>query len=285
VNAATPTRAPAGRSLAARPTGPRTSAGTSTKPDQAALDAVELARAAAEETAGADQVGEHLGFDVEGDRVVTHYFASAAPGYVGWRWSVTLARASRARMVTVDEVVLLPGAEAVLAPAWVPWSERLRPGDLGPGDLLPTPEDDPRLVPGYTGADEGVPTPLDVAAVVFELGLGRERVLSVDGRDEAAERWYAGAGGPDAPIALAAPGLCATCAFSIPLRGPLSQLFGVCANEMSPSDAQVVSLDHGCGAHSSVLVPPPAGERGETVLDTLGADSVPSFRVEEPGHV
>ena len=44
--------------------------------------------------------------------------------------------------------MLLPGADALLAPEWVPWSERLRPGDLGVGDLLPTAPDDDRLVPG-----------------------------------------------------------------------------------------------------------------------------------------
>ena len=50
----------------------------------------------------------------------------------------------RQKTVTVDEVVLLPGDDAVLAPEWVPYRERIRPGDLGPGDLLPTEEDDDR---------------------------------------------------------------------------------------------------------------------------------------------
>jgi hypothetical protein len=123
-------------------------------PDRLCAEAVELARRAAVESAGADSVGGHQGLDVDGDRVVTHYFACTELAYRGWRWAVTVARASRAKNVTVDEIVLLPGAEALIAPQWVPWSERLLPGDLGPGDLLPTPADDPRLEPGWTGADE-----------------------------------------------------------------------------------------------------------------------------------
>ena len=50
--------------------------------------------------------------------------------YRGWYWAVSVARASSARNVTVDEVVLLPGEQALIATAWVPWSERLQPGDL-----------------------------------------------------------------------------------------------------------------------------------------------------------
>ena len=93
----------------------------------------------------------------DGDRVVTHFFECKEPGYRGWRWAVTVARASRAKNVTLDETVLLPGPDALRAPEWVPWSERLRPGDMGPGDLLPTEAEDLRLEPGYTGEDEPPP--------------------------------------------------------------------------------------------------------------------------------
>ncbi len=117
--------------------------------DRLCVEAVALARAAAEETAGAGAVGDHLGAVAEDDRVVTHSFACTDPAYRGWRWAVTVARASRAKAVTVDESVLLPDAGAVLAPEWVPWSERLRPGDMGPGDLLPTDADDLRLESGW----------------------------------------------------------------------------------------------------------------------------------------
>ena len=67
----------------------------------------------------------------------THLFACLDPAYAGWRWAVTVARASRAKVVTVSESLLLPGPESLLAPDWVPWRDRVRPGDLGVGDLLP----------------------------------------------------------------------------------------------------------------------------------------------------
>jgi hypothetical protein len=124
------------------------------EPDQACADAVELARAAAEADAGAGLVGAHVGMEAEGDRIVTHLFESLDPAYVGWRWAVTVARASRSRTVTVSESVLLPGPEALLAPTWVPWTERVRPGDLKAGDLLPARSDDERLVPAVAIAGE-----------------------------------------------------------------------------------------------------------------------------------
>jgi hypothetical protein len=167
---------------------------------------------------------------------------------------VTVARASRSKTATVDEVVLLPGAEALLAPGWVPWEERVRPGDLSPGDLLPPPaEDDPRLVPGYVLADDAA-----VEAVAFELGQGRERVLSREGRELAAQRWHDGAHGPDTAMARQAPAACGTCGFYLPLAGALQAAFGVCGNEITDTDGQVVSTAYGCGAHSQVRIAPTA---------------------------
>src|SRR5512139_3339991 len=168
--------------------------------DPACAEAVELARAEAEETAWPRRVGDHLGFEPEGDRVLTHYFACEDEAYRGWRWSVTVTRAARAKNVTVSECVLLPGEAAVLPPPWVPWLERLRPGDLGPGDLLPTPPDDVRLTPGFADTGEDVDRQM-----IWEFGLGRARVLSVEGREAAASRWYTGTPGPRAPIAVSAP--------------------------------------------------------------------------------
>ena len=228
---------------------PTTSA-VSSRPDATCAAAVDLAAAAARAEAG-DAAGEHLGVRGEGDRVVTHFFAATVPGYAGWRWAVTVARASRSRLVTVDEVVLLPGDSALLAPEWVPWSERLRPGDLGVGDLLPTLADDDRLAPAYLLSDDPA-----VESVAFELGLGRPRVMSRLGRDETADRWYSGDGGPDTPMATHAPGRCGTCGFYLPIAGSLRGIFGACGNEFSPRDGVVVSADSGCGAHSEALVEP-----------------------------
>ncbi len=148
--------------------------------DAATADAVDVARSALLEDVAAEDVGEHLGHELDGLRVVTHRFACTRAGYVGWHWSVTVARADDQDAVTVDEVVLLPGAEAILAPEWVPYRERLQPGDMSPGDLLPVDDDDPRLVPTYSFGDD----PLDddakaqVRQVAKDLGLGRVRTLS-----------------------------------------------------------------------------------------------------------
>lgn len=227
---------------------------TGLQPDTACAQAVELARSAAVEVAGS-AVGDHLGVEVEnGDpAVVTHSFASTEKAYAGWRWAVTVVRAEGAEAVTVDEVVLLPGGGALLAPEWVPWSERIQPGDLSPGDLLPPPKDDPRLVPSYADVDaERMPFDLH-----REMGLGRPRVLSRDGRADAAERWYEGPAGPDTPMAKAAPARCESCGFFAPMAGALGRVFGVCANGMAPDDGRVVALTHGCGAHSETVVDTP----------------------------
>ncbi len=228
--------------------------------DTVCVAAVDLARAAAElEAAAAGTVGDHVGSDADGDRVVTHYFTCLSPGYLGWRWAVTVARASRAKAATVDEVVLLPGEGALLAPAWLPWQERVAPGDLGVGDLLPPEPGDPRLEPGYTGSDaldpqDGPEGEAPLRPEQWQLGLGRVRVLSAWGRDEAAERWHDGEFGPDASMAKAAPAACASCGFLLPVGGALGQQFGLCANEMSPADGRVVDLGYGCGAHSQAPV-------------------------------
>jgi hypothetical protein len=232
---------------------------------------VDIARSAAEDVAGgAAHVGEHLGAHLDGERLVTHDFACLDPAYRGWRWAVTVTRVPRGKTVTVDEAVLLPGADSLLAPAWVPWSERLKPGDLGVGDLLPTDQDDDRLLPGYTAT--GVEDADQLA--LWELGLGRARVLSPDGRDEAVDRWYAGDHGPHAAIAQAAPAQCSTCGFFVPLAGALRPLFGICANEYSPADGRVVSADHGCGAHSEIAVVPGPVEVTAPLVDDIAYDVI-----------
>ncbi|MFC8615524.1 DUF3027 domain-containing protein [Micromonospora purpureochromogenes] len=228
--------------------------------DQVCAAAVDVARDAITEVEPSD-VGDHLRAVAEGDRVVTHYFECRLAGYRGWRWAVTVTRVPRSKHVTVCETVLLPGSDALLAPGWLPWQERLKPGDLGPGDLLPTAPDDERLAPGYLLSDDPA-----VEEVSWELGLGRPRVLSREGRSEAAERWYEGDHGPSAPISVAAPAAarCGTCGFYLPLAGAMRQAFGACGNFYAPDDGRVVSADHGCGAHSEALV-----EAGESPVDEM----------------
>jgi len=260
----------------------------------AVLDrAVDLAREVA--VALADdpgEVGEHLGIVHEDERLVTHRFASTARGYGGWEWTVTVARVPRGRVATVCEISLLPGPDAIRAKPWLPWADRLRPGDIGPGDVLPFRPDDPRLVPGWrpTGDDE-----LDDVAIE-ELALARARVLSPVGREEAAQRWYRGTRGPTSAGSLASAAACATCGFLVPLQGSLGQVFGVCANEWSPDDGTVVSLDHGCGAHSETELalpsewPAPDPLIDETALELVAAapaapDEAPAAEVVEPDEV
>ena len=56
-------------------------------PDQVCADAVDLARQALVDDTGVsrDAIGDHLGVEAVGDRVVTHFFECADPGYTGWR--------------------------------------------------------------------------------------------------------------------------------------------------------------------------------------------------------
>jgi hypothetical protein len=265
--------------------------------DEACAAAVDLALAAAVDVAGASQVGQHVGMQSDGDRVVTHLFACLDPAYSGWRWAVTVARASRAKVVTVDECVLLPGPDSLLAPDWVPWSDRVLPGDLGVGDLMPAPSDDERLVPvAALEGDDGVLDWDDASTweegsdLADSLGMtreggrkpdhvGRVRVLSAIGRDGTAIRWYTSEHGPGTPLARAAPGPCVTCGFLVRLGGPLGQIFGACANEYAPDDGRVVSLDHGCGAHSEAVGATPSQGAASPVIDELGYDLVDSAGV------
>lgn len=254
-------------------------------PDRLCAEAVELARDVAAEAAFPQPLGAHLKVVAESEpRLVTHLFDSADPAYRGWQWTVTLARAPRAKNVTVDEVALVPGPEALRPPRWVPWNERLRPGDLSPGDLLPAESEDSRLEPGILGEDTPPPNSVlaqesgpvlpargSIAAVADELGLGRARVLSRLGLEDAADRWEESFG-PDSPMAQSAPAHCLSCGFLAPLAGSLRQAFGVCANEYAPADGRVVSLSFGCGAHSEAAVMPRAPQPPPPVIDHLGAD-------------
>ena len=244
--------------------------------DALLTSAVDLARAAADEAADEGTVGEHLRSVDEGDGFVAHHFACLQPGYRGWYWSVSVSRAPDDEKITVNDVVLLPGDEAIVAPPWTPYKERIRPGDLGPGDVLPPEEDDVRLVPAWSAGDDQ-----DTVDRAFarEVGLGREWVLSLEGRDFAAQRWHDGEQGPDTPIAEQAPGTCASCGFLISLAGPLSDTFGVCANGMANDDGKVVAFTHGCGAHSGAKLSRSAApqELPPPVFDTVSMDEFDSF--------
>lgn len=217
------------------------------------MGAVDLARASIEEGEGDGAegvVGEYLGASFDDATAATHRFLATVPGYQGWQWAVVVAAYPGADHATVSEVVLVPGPTALLAPEWVPWHERVRPGDLGPGDLLSPQAEDPRLVPGFLGVGDP-----DLDEVANEVGFGRRQVLSQWGRIDAAQRWFDSDYGPGSAMARATRRLCRECGFFLPLAGSLGPSFGVCANEMS-ADGHVVAGEYGCGAHSDT--PPPA---------------------------
>lgn len=210
--------------------------------------AVDFARSAVVEFSG-DTVGDYLGMTHEDGTAATHRFLAHLPGYSGWQWAVVVAAHPGSDHPTISEVVLVPGPSALLAPPWVPWRERIQPGDLGPGDLLAPSYDDPRLVPGHSGTGDPF---IDDTAV--ELGLGRRQVLSAWGRGETAQRWHDADFGPESAMARSTRRACRDCAFYLPLAGALGAIFGVCANEFS-ADGHVVSSEYGCGAHSDTPVP------------------------------
>lgn len=205
----------------------------------------------------AGAVGAHLGArlidreSADGATVALHRFAAEVPGYPGWEWQAVVACAAGSTEVTVNEVCLMPGedAEALRAPQWVPFSQRIRPGDLQPGMTLPPDPGDPRLT---RAADESATAATDGA----RGGRARRRqfFLSSAGRDEAAARWRAQFG-PDSESARAAARHCESCAFFIPL-GEQMQSFGVCANEFA-ADGRSVHAGFGCGAHSETARQPP----------------------------
>lgn len=197
-------------------------------------------------------VGAFVSVDYDDDnRIATYLFDALIPGYKGWRWAVTVAKVDDATEPTICDVVVLPGPDSLLAKPHIPYRDRIVPEDVVPGAIIPSDLDDARLAPSMNALihDED----LD-ATQVFELGLIRNRVLSIEGRDQAAQRWRASDQGPSSPLAEQAPKPCSSCGFFIPLAGSLRSAFGVCANAMAPDDARVVSLDHGCGAHSEATL-------------------------------
>ncbi len=84
---------------------------------------LDRARLAAVEAAPKNGVGDFLTQIEEEENVYTFLFAAKMKGYVGWNWSVSLF--ANDEDTTVSEVNLMPGEDSLIAPNWVPWSERL----------------------------------------------------------------------------------------------------------------------------------------------------------------
>ena len=222
--------------------------------------ALEIARAALLESVPADHVGKVLDSLVEPSQdpsvtITSYTFECTSAGYPGWYWEVSVVEISGQSQPTVSEVNLLPGAAALVPAAWKPWADRVEAGDLGVGDLLPPAENDERLTAGFTGLGDLEDISDDLAAlhpVQWELGLGREKVLSTIGQERAVNRWFEKLNGPKSAMAKSAPAQCGSCGFLVAIGGSMGQVFGVCGNEFGAADGQVVATTFGCGAHSSV---------------------------------
>ena len=94
------------------------------KLDAVLAEATQRALTGLREFYAAEEIGEYLGSTADDERVVTHRYAANLPGYRGWEFYATLARAPRSKIVTVCETGMLPGDNSILAPDWVPWRDR-----------------------------------------------------------------------------------------------------------------------------------------------------------------
>ena len=140
-----------------------------------------------------------------------HRFVSEVPGYSGWEWIAVLASVPGSGEITVNEVSLQAGRDAKLAPEWVPYEDRVQPGDLGPGDVLPPRLDDNRLI--QWRALDAVPD----GNQGFPRNPAAEDTLSEQGLQEAVARWRA-TNGADSDFAQQAEFNCETCAFYLPFN-------------------------------------------------------------------
>ena len=94
-------------------------------PKSPSLEQKDFARTALIEATSRSKVGNFIEVFEEGEGVATYLFENNQKGYVGWRWSVTIFQAEASEPATVSEILLMPGPDSLVAPDWVPWSERL----------------------------------------------------------------------------------------------------------------------------------------------------------------
>nr|WP_246858208.1 DUF3027 domain-containing protein [Corynebacterium sp. sy017] len=200
---------------------------------------------------GEGEVGEHIGIGHIGPHEATHRFRAHVSGYRGWEWNAVIACAEGSNYITVSEVALVPGRSALQAPRWIPYEQRVRPGDLGPTDVLPPRPDDERLT------EEESQSVLD---------RGTRKKLTPAGLSAAKTRWVKGKYGPDSDFAEHASLYCKTCAFFIPMPEPIGAHYGVCTNEFS-ADGHVIHHSYGCGAHSDTPPEQPLGHNGAEAFD------------------
>lgn len=250
--------------------------------------AIHVARAALEEL-DEGEVGRHLGITQIGKNIATHRFAATVPGYQGWEWNVVVACAAGSSWITVSELALVPGGNALKAPEWVPYHQRVLPGDLGPGDVMPPHADDQRLtnnpadaVFGAVSTTDQVPAAKDPEGDTKQdtADAASVKLLSRYGLEQAQQRWRSGDYGPNSPFAKKAALNCNSCAFYIPLVAPVGPDFGACVNEYS-ADETVVTKDYGCGAHSET---PPVEPLGRSDAQPYDDESIVEVQFEQPSY-
>ena len=93
-------------------------------PKSPVLEQKDFARQALIAATSKSKVGNFIEAVEEGNGLATYLFENNQKGYVGWRWSVTIFQGDSAEP-TVSEIVVMPGPDSLVAPDWVPWSERL----------------------------------------------------------------------------------------------------------------------------------------------------------------
>jgi hypothetical protein len=89
------------------------------------FDLKAFAEVEAKSAADKNELGSFIESVDEGEGVLTYLYESKKLGYLGWRWSVTIYQADPVTEPSLCEVVLVPGNDSLIAPKWVPWSERL----------------------------------------------------------------------------------------------------------------------------------------------------------------
>ena len=215
------------------------------------MGAADQARTAIVEFSGPTPSATTSASSFEDPTAATHRFLAGMPGYQGWQWAVVVAAYPGADHATISEVVLVPGPTALLAPQWVPWEERVQPGDLSPGDLLaaqPTTRGwCPVTCRPATPSSTSSPARSGWAAARCSAhgAASTPHSAGTTATTVRVRRW------PARPAGFAAT------AASISARRLAGHAFGVCGNEMS-ADGHVVAGEYGCGAHSDT---PPPGHR------------------------
>ncbi|MEI8231048.1 MAG: DUF3027 domain-containing protein [Actinomycetes bacterium] len=95
------------------------------KPVKNKFDVKAFAEVAAKAAASPKELGTFIESIEDGEGITSYFWNAMQPGYLGWRWSVTVSQIDPSSEPTLCEVVLTAGEDSLAAPAWVPWSERL----------------------------------------------------------------------------------------------------------------------------------------------------------------